>query len=95
MILGLPCHPFLLIEICISVIANPDSVMNITREERWWLVSMSHDERAEILADGEHPPERAIAAVAVQEHIRADRLHSPVARFGGETDDLEVVVRRR
>ena len=56
---------------------------------------MSYDERAELLAEGEHPPERAIATVAVQERISADQLHSPVVRFGGDTDDLEVVVRRR
>ena len=69
--------------------------MNIKREERWWLVSMSYEERAEILADGKHPPDRAIAAVAVQERISADRLHDTVVRFDSETDDIEVVVRRR
>lgn len=69
--------------------------MNIKREERWWLVSMSYEERAELYADGKKPSERAIAAVAVQESIRADRLHTPVVRFGGETDDVEVIVRRR
>ena len=56
---------------------------------------MSYEERTELYADGERPAERAIAAVAVQESISADRLHSPVLRFGGDTDDVEVVVRRR
>ena len=69
--------------------------MNIERRERCWLVSMSYEERAELYADGEDPAERAIAAVAVQERISADRLHSPELRFGGDVNDVEVVIRRR
>lgn len=69
--------------------------MNIEREECWWLVSMSYAERAELYADGKRPVDRAVAAVAVQERISIERLHSSVVRFGGDTDDVEVIVRRR
>ncbi|WP_160135755.1 hypothetical protein [Halococcus salsus] len=53
------------------------------------------EERAVLLADGEYLPECAIAAVAVQESISTERLPTPVVRFSDETDDVEVVVRRR
>ena len=45
---------------------------------------MSYKERAELYAVGEHPPDRAVAAVALQERINTDRLHCPVVRVGGE-----------
>ena len=41
--------------------------MKIEREKRWWLVSMSYDERAELYTNGDFPPERAIAAVVYRE----------------------------
>ena len=31
--------------------------VNIEHEKRWWLVSMSYDERTELYANGDFPPE--------------------------------------
>ena len=67
--------------------------MDIERRDNDWLVSLSWEERADIYAAGEHPAERALAAVANRAAVDIDELHSAVVRTSG--DGMEVVVRRR
>ena len=65
--------------------------MDITRCERWWLVTIPQPERVEIITqDGDHPPDRALAAVAYREGLAVDELHSSEARF--RDGRVEVVV---
>lgn len=66
--------------------------MDIERREDSWLVSMTHEERAEIVTDGGHPPDRAVAAVADRVSVDVDDLHSAVYRFSSE-NEVEIVVR--
>ena len=66
--------------------------VNVERCDRSWPVTIPKQERYDLIRDGEHPPDRAIAAVADQENIVVDELHTSVARSrDGRT---EVVVRR-
>ena len=40
--------------------------MDITRCGRWWLVTIPQKERVEMITvDGDHPPDHAIAAIAL------------------------------
>jgi hypothetical protein len=67
--------------------------VDIERRDNDWLGSLSWEERADIYAAGEHPSERALAAVADQATVDIDELHSAVVRTSG--DGMEIVVRRR
>ena len=68
--------------------------MDITRCERWWLVTIPQKERVEMITvDGDHLPDRAIAAVAEEYGLAVKGLHDSEARF--RDDGVEVVVRLR
>ena len=68
--------------------------MDVKQRENSWLVSMTHEERAEIVTSGGHPPDRAVAAVADRAGIGVDELRSAVYRFSAE-NEVEVVLRWR
>ena len=68
--------------------------MDVERRGDSWLVSMTQEERAEIVTNGGHPPDRAVAAVADQASVDVDGLRSAVYRFSTE-DGVGVVVRWR
>ena len=67
--------------------------MDIERREDGWLVSMTHEERAEIVTNGGHSPDRAAAAVADRAGVNVDELHSEIYRFSTE-NEVAVVIRR-
>ena len=64
--------------------------MDVKRRENDWLVSLSWEERADIYAAGEHPSEKALAAVADRAAVDVDELYSAVVRTSG--DGMEIVV---
>ena len=66
--------------------------MDVERRENDWLVTMTWEERAEIATDSEHPPDRAVAAVADLAGVNVDELNSAVVRTSGE-DGVAIVVR--
>ena len=67
--------------------------MDIERREDGWLVSMTHEERAEIVTSGGHPPDRAVAEVADRASVDIDELRSAVYRFSTE-NEVDIVVRK-
>lgn len=58
--------------------------MDVERREDGWPVSMPHEERAEIVTNGGHPPDRAVTGVANRASVDIDKLHSAVYRFSTE-----------
>ena len=68
--------------------------MDIERRGDNWLVSMTREERAEIVTNGGHPPDRAVTAVADRAGVDVDELRSAVYRFSAE-NEVEIVIRWR
>jgi hypothetical protein len=68
--------------------------VDVERRKDGWLVSMTHEVRAEIVTSGGHPPDRAVNAVADRAGIDVDGLRSAVYRFSTE-NEVEIVVRRQ
>ena len=67
--------------------------MDIERRGDSWLVSMTREERAEIVTSGKYPPDRAVAAVADRTGVDVDELRSVVYRFSAE-NEVEIVLQQ-